>query len=883
MEQISEHIADSSKRLRYLLIVLCIVLGSITLLPKIQEAQAENNGIIEFENKTDFGTGFLGAFRFMLKLVRYCLLPYSFDSLSNICIPYVIGPNSSQINASCDKAGISLGDELLRGYISYIVAVMILIPVLIAVLILLEILPSFLASIVLDIAAPILSNVNACMNAYVLLPNEMLSIDPGKNNTTAFSGINSVITLSGQAGPNALCVNTSGALELNTPALQPIDVPFFYGCSSQCRIWNFTIDQMSQLPPNITKLDCTDDYPNVTKPGFLKDNTLQCCTPQAQSYARPDFIRTITVCMANFVDRIKGNRERCSVKKDTCITLGEPGTTTRSQKTKLGDMTISAFYKIDGAHIQYCAAALGPVLLPIVIGCTSVAGPYEEPEVTEFHDFLTKNNADETTMRCKYILPEGGGRTDLQQVALEIERQSGGFSSVSLFLKSDLHLTSTIVGCINDLLLKVFITTPPQGQSFFGAVQDNLKGIVFVVLVLYVALIGLKILTSSEAPHRGEMIMYVIKFALVLYFATGNAWYDNNAALYKNGKGPGIYSAILDTIQTIPDFFMQARENSDPIGYCYYPTPGVSPPVNLLSQQIFDTSNGEVQLTVWDYLDCTIVTYLSLGSCKYSLEGMVFIWFVTIAFWLGATGILLSIMSFIYATMILFVLFKFVHLTLLCMFAVTILVLIAPLILCFALFEHTKAIFDSWLRTIIGYILYPGLLFAFLALMLTIFDSIFYGNIDTSVIQGYKEKCITSKNCTISNAEFNQLCSGVNSLYCAIMQQVQNAQGEIDIQNCSIRAGQITAALTEKINIPLLGTVTTARSAPASFLLPIVAKMLLFTVLFYFFMDSIAEFLGTLIGVYGLASGAKGSLNLAAITAAMARTTISLGRRISGK
>ncbi|MDJ1407220.1 MAG: hypothetical protein MRQ13_02350 [Candidatus Midichloria sp.] len=45
----------------------------------------------------------------------------------------------------------------------------------------------------------------------------------------------------------------------------------------------------------------------------------------------------------------------------------------------------------------------------------------------------------------------------------------------------------------------------------------------YAALVLYVTLVGIKIITAAELPQRGELIMYVIKFGLVLYFATGNA------------------------------------------------------------------------------------------------------------------------------------------------------------------------------------------------------------------------------------------------------------------------------------------------------------------------------------------------------------------------
>ncbi|WHQ46724.1 MAG: hypothetical protein MTP17_04490 [Candidatus Midichloria sp.] len=58
------------------------------------------------------------------------------------------------------------------------------------------------------------------------------------------------------------------------------------------------------------------------------------------------------------------------------------------------------------------------------------------------------------------------------------------------FLSSDMYIINTVIGCIQNLLIKAFIEhsgVNVNGQKpFFQIVQEHLKQIVYVALVLYV-------------------------------------------------------------------------------------------------------------------------------------------------------------------------------------------------------------------------------------------------------------------------------------------------------------------------------------------------------------------------------------------------------------
>jgi type IV secretion system protein VirB6 len=56
---------------------------------------------------------------------------------------------------------------------------------------------------------------------------------------------------------------------------------------------------------------------------------------------------------------------------------------------------------------------------------------------------------------------------------------------------------------------------------------------------------------------------------------------------------------------------------------------------------------------------------------------------------------------------------------------VILLIYVSPLTITCVLFERTKGIFENWWKQMLGFILQPMILFAYLGLMLTVFDNVF--------------------------------------------------------------------------------------------------------------------------------------------------------------
>jgi type IV secretion system protein VirB6 len=215
------------------------------------------------------------------------------------------------------------------------------------------------------------------------------------------------------------------------------------------------------------------------------------------------------------------------------------------------------------------------------------------------------------------------------------------------------------------------------------------------------------------------------------------------------------------------------------------------------------------------------------------------VWIIGAAFFGGLNGFLLSIVSIIYCCMLLEVLFKFAHIFILSMFVLTILVLVSPIMVCFGLFNYTKSICSKWMSMILGYVLYPSLLFAFIALMLATFDSVYYGDLKLKSGQ---------------NAAFPEVvlaCQNVDTIFCLTYKSLTN-------DPCKT-PGEIVYTFSEIKRFALFGRFTLFRSAFIGPYLDAMLELMLFAFLFYLFMGSVTSFVAILTGVPDLSGMAAGA------------------------
>ncbi len=478
--------------------------------------------------------------------------------------------------------------------------------------------------------------------------------------------------------------------------------------------------------------------------------------------------------------------------------------------------------------IRLCAIA-PYTMFPVLAGCSTIAPPVDLLNTDSFIQNYVAGT------RCAYLLKARDDLNSLGKAALNGVKDA----SVNKFLRSDLHMTSTVVGCVKDMLTQIFTTSldgnKKQGKKpFFQVVQERMKMMVLGALTLYVALVGIKIMTAGQPPSRAEGVMYVLKFALVLYFATGDVWYNNQFRLFPS---------MLQVSEDLSSIFLEAQNINDPLSACRMEYQGSNifsnrdiPASGIAGGTATEGYQGVIKTTVWDLVDCKVVNYLSFGSCNYTVGGMMSSWLFS---GFLAVDFSLAVCCLIYTIMILITVFRFAHIYILSIFTITILVFLSPLFLCFALFEPTKNIFNKWMQMLIGYMIYPALLFAFVAIMFATFDAVFYGNLNLA----------NNPNPTTALAE---VCKDVDSIFCKNMSEI----GYVD--PCTASPALLTTNKIKSERIPAFGTFKKVDSAYAGKIRNPVMRLLLFSFLFYLFLGSVTEFMAILVGVQGLGQVSQG-------------------------
>ncbi|WP_250296929.1 TrbL/VirB6 family protein [Wolbachia endosymbiont of Oedothorax gibbosus] len=285
-------------------------------------------------------------------------------------------------------------------------------------------------------------------------------------------------------------------------------------------------------------------------------------------------------------------------------------------------------------------------------------------------------------------------------------------------------VTSMIVQCIKESLDNLVAGKgAPNGESFISVAQKRLKNAVTAVLVLALVLFSIKAM-SGGVQRPQEMYMLIIKFALVMYFTTGDAMQKHYGYLTKLSNG-------------LSEIVLKASSESK--GICNYKAEDYE----------YDRAGNKVSysyLAPWDRLDCRILFYLGaplegIGG-KIGTGGV-----VTLAILLGTAPVLLvagSIIGIIFAggqilvalvcifmaVLMMMVILWLCYVFILSLVALSVIIILSPLFIPMVLFQHTKGYFDGWVKELITYSLYPVMLFAFLSFMFIACDKIYFKNLN---------------------------------------------------------------------------------------------------------------------------------------------------------
>jgi hypothetical protein len=165
---------------------------------------------------------------------------------------------------------------------------------------------------------------------------------------------------------------------------------------------------------------------------------------------------------------------------------------------------------------------------------------------------------------------------------------------------------------------------------------------------------------------------------------------------------------------------------------------------------------GKSYLKIWDTLDCKILKAIGLTP-NISVPNILLI--MLAALFTGGLGVIFFIATFIFAFFLIALTLRALHIFIMSIILIALLIYISPITIICILFEKTKKIFDSWSKLLTGNALQPIFLFAYLGIMISMFDYLIIGDA-TITIPDDKDVTKSTINCKPEGTEIN------NSIYC---------------------------------------------------------------------------------------------------------------------
>ncbi|MGN7678799.1 MAG: type IV secretion system protein [Anaplasma sp.] len=290
---------------------------------------------------------------------------------------------------------------------------------------------------------------------------------------------------------------------------------------------------------------------------------------------------------------------------------------------------------------------------------------------------------------------------------------------------SPFPVTSVLVNCIVGSLRNILSPPDPTkcpnqaavrnvgtNPGFLKVAQEKLKKAVMATLVLALILFAIKAALGG-VQNASELYMTAIKFALVVFFTQSNAMAT-------------AYDYLINLSVGISDIVLQAGGSTN---VCDYKIDDYKNPGGLAQH-----GGGLTYLLPWDRLDCRMMFYMGSQLNGGTGVGVMLTVLLCAALLIPAilinAKVIICVVAFFAVLMLIFTVIWAVYVFLLSLIALTILTIISPLMIPMCLFQVTKGFFDGWTKQLMVYSLYPVILFAFLSLMFTVFDQLYFGNLE---------------------------------------------------------------------------------------------------------------------------------------------------------
>lgn len=254
-----------------------------------------------------------------------------------------------------------------------------------------------------------------------------------------------------------------------------------------------------------------------------------------------------------------------------------------------------------------------------------------------------------------------------------------------------------------------------NGTPFFVTLQNNLRTVIKLAMSFAVMGFGFSVLVGGAAIDKKKVLNFIIKLSLVMFFALGNAWQMG----FVNGiiGGSTFLESLVTRIKVNP-----AAEKQDG---CQFPKFNYTDPNFNTRYNSPKYPPGKEYLEVWDTLDCKLARAIGYGP-EVSVPSIIGL--MLAGLFTGPIGIAYFVASLVFAFYMLAIIVRALHIFLMSITAVILLIYVSPLTITLSLFERTKGIFDGWWKQVLGLALQPMILFAYLGILVTVFDNQLIGS-----------------------------------------------------------------------------------------------------------------------------------------------------------
>lgn len=384
-------------------------------------------------------------------------------------------------------------------------------------------------------------------------------------------------------------------------------------------------------------------------------------------------------------------------------------------------------WKIIKEKDRLCVATTTITFDWIAVGCKYIKEPFPKSIYASFMD-LNSASDDSAAIKDPRSLTKCNATEGCYQRAYNNS-------------KTGIVISSPLIECIKEMSVRLLVSRDVCSFEDINAVvgsvsressvlfqfQKNMHRTVTAFLTLYVILFGFKIVLTGDIPPTGELTTFVFKVIFVTYFSVGINITPYGSSDYDrlDGMIQWAFPLLLGGIDQIANWIMSAS------------------PSELCKFNASDYPDDLKGISLWDALDCRVSHYLGLDMIKTMIvenqardhDFATFDFFnfsIPPYYYLLIPAVISGNMTLVslalmYPLLVISVAAYLINATVVCMIAIVILGVLAPLFVPMLLFSYTREFFDAWVKLMISFLLQPMVAVTFIITMFSIYDAGFYG------------------------------------------------------------------------------------------------------------------------------------------------------------